>query len=203
MDKEARPCKSCGTMFYHKSFNTARPRTTCGLVCRYKLAAGKKAKNLATGKTITRTEKPIDWKVVDDLLLAGCNGMEISSHFDMHHDTLYKRVQEKYGLSFTSYASEKRQKGESLLRAQQFAKALGVTVKGDNTLLIWLGKQRLNQSENPAEAYSIEDKNKLQIALDIVDYLKNKSESHQKLEQNQSEVNSDLNSADSNINKDA
>lgn len=97
---------------------------------------------------MTRPEKEIDWKKVDDLMIAGCMGTEIAPYFDMHPKTFYGKVEDKYKMTFTEYSQEKKAKGESLLRAQQYAKALGLTDKGDNTLLIWLGKQRLNQRDN-------------------------------------------------------
>ncbi len=99
-----------------------------------------------------RPSKPIDWAKVDDLLMAGCTGSEVAAYFDMHRQTFYDRVVAKYNTSFTEYSSEKKQHGESILRAHQYAKALGLTKEGDNTLLIWLGKQRLNQTETPSQA---------------------------------------------------
>lgn len=92
---------------------------------------------------MSRPEKPIDWKRVDQLLMAGCNGTEIAANFDMHHDTFYRKVEEKHNVSFTAYSYEKRSEGDSLLRKAQFDKAL----KQDNTMMIWLGKQRLEQRE--------------------------------------------------------
>jgi hypothetical protein len=93
---------------------------------------------------MSRPEKPIDWKKVDDLLMAGCFGTEIASHFDMHPNTFYDRVNAQYNMSFTDYSCQKRQKGDSLIRTKQFEKAL----KGDNVMLVWLGKNRLNQRES-------------------------------------------------------
>lgn len=98
-----------------------------------------------------RPEKPIDWALVDAYLLSGCSGVEIAPHFNMHYTTFYDRVKEKYGKNFTEYAAEKHEKGNSLLRHQQYKKALGVTKEGDNTLLIWLGKNRLKQSDSPTD----------------------------------------------------
>lgn len=92
-----------------------------------------------------RPEKPIDWKRVDELLEAGCSGTEIAPHFDLGYDRFYDRVQQQYGMSFTQYSQKIRQKGDACLREKQYKKAL----KGDNTLLIWLGKNRLGQKENP------------------------------------------------------
>lgn len=92
---------------------------------------------------MARPEKQIDWQRVDQLLEAGCHGTEICSHFDLTADRFYDRVKEKYGMSFTEYSQEKRQKGDSLLREKQFIKA----VDGDNMMLIWLGKNRLRQRD--------------------------------------------------------
>lgn len=91
-----------------------------------------------------RPEKIIDWDLVDKLLIAGCLGTEIASHFDMHPKTFYDRVYDKYKVTFTEYSQERRSHGDSLLRKAQFDKAL----EKDNTMMIWLGKQRLNQKEN-------------------------------------------------------
>jgi hypothetical protein len=90
-----------------------------------------------------RPIKPIDWKLVDTLLMSGCTGTEIASHFDMAAKSFYIRVEQQYGMTFTDYSSEKRSRGESLLRHKQFE----VAMKGDKTMLVWLGKNRLGQKE--------------------------------------------------------
>lgn len=95
-----------------------------------------------------RPEKPIDWDLVDQLLMSGCKGTEIASHFGIHQETLYDRVVKEYGMTYTDYSYSLQQKGESLLRHEQFCKALGIKKDGDNTMLIWLGKNRLGQREH-------------------------------------------------------
>lgn len=90
-----------------------------------------------------RPEKLVDWDMVDDLLLAGCMGSEIAPYFDMHPDTLYKKVEEKFNVTFSVYSQQKKSKGDGCLRKAQFDKAIG----GDNTMLVWLGKNRLDQKE--------------------------------------------------------
>ena len=95
------------------------------------------------GRNLTK----IDWKKVDELMIAGCCGAEIAGYFGIHPDTLYKHVEREKKMCFTAYHQEKKAKGDSILRAHQYAKALGLTDKGDNTLLIWLGKTRLKQVE--------------------------------------------------------
>jgi hypothetical protein len=94
-----------------------------------------------------RPGKKIDWNLVDDLLLSGCQGTEIAPHFDIHPDTLYQRVAREKGMSFSDYSAQKKCQGESILRDVQFKKAIGAREKGDNSLLIWLGKNRLGQKE--------------------------------------------------------
>ncbi len=103
---------------------------------------------------MVRPESEINWKLVDDLLIAGCRGTEVAANIGIHEDTLYNRVVKEKGVSFTVYSAQKRAKGESLLRATQFAKAM----KQDNMMLIWLGKNRLDQSDGKQQDLSVNDK---------------------------------------------
>lgn len=96
-------------------------------------------------------EVQIDLKKVDDLLTAGCSGLQIAGTFGCHEDTLYRRISDAYGMSFSAYAAKKRSKGEALIKAQQFAKALGLSKAGDNMMLIWLGKNMLGQLDSPIQ----------------------------------------------------
>lgn len=104
-----------------------------------------------TENTFYRPEAVIDWERMDELLEAGCLGSEIAAFFAIHPNTLYLRTTSKYGMSFSEYSQLKKAKGELALREVQFQKATGKSKKGDNTMLIWLGKQRLNQRESIAE----------------------------------------------------
>ncbi len=96
-----------------------------------------------------RPQKAIDWDMVDDLLIAGCMGTEIAPHFDMHYQTFYDRVCLEKGMGFTEYSQQKKEQGNSILRKVQFKKAS----EGDNTLLIWLGKNRLKQKETESDQH--------------------------------------------------
>ena len=100
---------------------------------------------------MSRPPIPIDWKRVDELLEAGSLGNEIAGVFGMHQKTFYDRVVTDFGITFTEYSQPKRSKGDSIIRETQYLKAIGHSKKGDNTMLIWLGKQRLNQRESIAE----------------------------------------------------
>lgn len=83
--------------------------------------------------------------------MAGCPGTEIAGYFGMSADAFYRRTQEEHGIPFNQYSLEFYQKGDALLRAKQYAKALGVCTDGDNTMLVWLGKNRLKQKDKSDE----------------------------------------------------
>ena len=86
---------------------------------------------------------PIDWEHVDKLLEAGCDGTEIAGNLGCHEDTLYGRCVEEKKLAFSAYKASKRASGDSKLRTAQLDKALS----GDTTMQIWLGKNRLSQTD--------------------------------------------------------
>jgi hypothetical protein len=65
----------------------------------------------------------------------------------MHYQTFYDRVCLEKGMGFTEYSQQKKEQGNSILRKVQFKKAS----EGDNTLLIWLGKNRLKQERKEKE----------------------------------------------------
>lgn len=90
-----------------------------------------------------RPEIIIDWKKVDQLLEAGCHTTEIASYFGVSTDSFYNRCLKDKGINFSAYSQEKRRRGDSLLRAKQYE----VAMKGDKTMLVWLGKNRLDQKD--------------------------------------------------------
>jgi hypothetical protein len=145
-----------------------------------------------------RPYKPIDWKRVDELLEAGCTGGEIAPHFNMHHDTFYERVQTDHGVTFTEYADKKRQKGGSLIREKQYKKAL----KGDNSMLIWLGKNRLGQKDNPdVVQFKDEDVQKFNAIMQMMsDYQAQASQANAQANSQANDHSSALKIADNNIN---
>ena len=93
---------------------------------------------------------PIDWNRVEKLLMAGCRGVEIASCLGIHEDTLYRACEREKETSFAAFAATFRQKGDSLLREAQYNVALGDETRDiapDKSMLIWLGKNRLEQSD--------------------------------------------------------
>ena len=126
----------------------------------------------------------IDWKKTDQLLEAGCSGVQVAAYFGCHEDTIYHRCQEEHGISFSAYSAMKRARGDSLLLGTQFK----IAVEGDKTMLVWLGKQRLEQQENPTKETAFDgglakmldlfnDLAKSGITLEqVLDYTKRKKE---------------------------
>jgi hypothetical protein len=90
-----------------------------------------------------RPKAIIDWRKVDEYLNAQCDGSKIAGLLGIHPDTLYKAIENKYKMTFSAYSAIKKGEGKELLRAKQFS----VAMEGDKTMLVWLGKQYLNQSD--------------------------------------------------------
>lgn len=110
----------------------------------YKKDSHKMAKKKSTEKRkVGRQEIPIDWDFVDGYLEAKCSGREIAGLLGINQDTLYDRCLKDKGEIFTDYSAKLRAKGESCLRKVQYDCALA----GDKTMLVWLGKNRLEQTD--------------------------------------------------------
>jgi hypothetical protein len=85
----------------------------------------------------------IDWAKVDKYLKAQCNGVSIAGILGIHPETLYNACKREFKLDFSAYSEKKKGQGKELLRAKQYDLAM----KGEKTMLIWLGKQYLEQKE--------------------------------------------------------
>ena len=93
-------------------------------------------------QAMPRKKINIDWKKVDKMLQAGCTGTEVAASLGIHDHTLYKRCETDNKISFSDYSAAKRASGDRLLKMKQ----MDLAMQGDKTMLIWLGKQRLGQS---------------------------------------------------------
>jgi hypothetical protein len=102
-----------------------------------------------------RKYKFIDWDKVDRFLEAGCSGVEIAAYIGVFYSTLYDRCVIDKNMSWTEYSQNKKAKGESMLRAKQFE----IAMKGDKAMLVWLGKNRLNQSDRMNQQTEIKGSN--------------------------------------------
>lgn len=85
----------------------------------------------------------IDWKLVDKMLMASCEGTEVAAALGIHPDTLYLRCEKDKKMGFSEYLRQKKAKGDNYLKTKQYQ----VAMNGDKSMLIWLGKNRLGQSD--------------------------------------------------------
>ena len=86
----------------------------------------------------------IDWQLVDEMLEAECSSRSIADRIGCDVSTLYRRCEMDREILFTQLAQLKAQTGRDNLRLTQHRKAV---IDKDNTMLIWLGKNRLGQSD--------------------------------------------------------
>ena len=90
-----------------------------------------------------RPRIPIDWEQFDKLCQLQCTLNEIAGWFKCSIDTIENRVKEEFGRTFSDYHNEKRQAGIISLRRRQYE----IAMSGNVTMLIFLGKNLLNQSD--------------------------------------------------------
>ena len=91
-----------------------------------------------------RPLKEIDAKQFEKLCGLQCTKLEICGWFDITDKTLENWCKRTYGKGFSETFEEKRAAGKISLRRAQYELAL----KGNATMLIWLGRNYLGQSED-------------------------------------------------------
>lgn len=85
----------------------------------------------------------IDWAEFDRLCEVQCTLAELAAHFRVSEDTVERAVRRDHGTSFADYFAQKRKAGFVSLRRKQWELAMA----GNATMLIFLGKQLLGQSD--------------------------------------------------------
>lgn len=85
----------------------------------------------------------IDWKQFDTLCGIQCTKREIANVLDISEDTIERAVKREFNINYAEYYDQKASKGRMSLRRKQYEVAQG----GNVTMLIWLGKQYLGQSD--------------------------------------------------------
>lgn len=94
-------------------------------------------------KKTGRPKANIDWDQVGAMLEAGATSVGIAATIGCDEATMRKRCPGDNKCTFSQFAQQKRAKGDEILRVAQFETAKG----GNVTMQIWLGKQRLGQSD--------------------------------------------------------
>lgn len=118
-------------------------------------------------RKVGRPPKEFDQKNFESLCQIQCTEEEICQFFSCSEKTLNKWCREKYGANFSQVFREKRGVGKISLRRAQFQAA----INGNASLLIWLGKQYLGQSESAGteEKKEIEDLTPVSEMLNLDD----------------------------------
>ena len=89
-----------------------------------------------------RPRKKLDWKIIEGQATVGATQEEIAAYFECDPDTLCRHCKKEYDITFAEYLEQKRGVGNVALRRKQMQAALA----GSETMLIWLGKNKLGQS---------------------------------------------------------
>lgn len=90
-----------------------------------------------------RPLKVIDWTTVASMAAIHCTGPEIATVLNVDEDTLTAACKREHGMLFSEYIRQKRGTGKASLRRMQWKAAEA----GDRTMLVWLGKNWLKQSD--------------------------------------------------------
>jgi len=134
---------------------------------------------MAAAKGNKYAEKKINWEEFDKLCSFQCTLQEIAAWFNCSVDGIEKKCKKEKGMKFSDYYKEKRKIGLISLRRKQMQVALA----GNVTMLIFLGKQYLGQSDKvdhttkgdsikPIEVV-VSSKNEAKIFENTIKYVRN------------------------------
>lgn len=96
-----------------------------------------------SGKKTGRPRIKIDWDEFDKLCGLHCTLTEIASFFNCSEYTIERAVKREKKVTFAEHYKQKTALGRISLRRMQWKQA----ESGNTTMLIWLGKQELGQSD--------------------------------------------------------
>ena len=94
-----------------------------------------------------RPKFEIDYTKLDAMCAIHCTGEECAAILCVDYDTLNNALKRDGNGGFTDYFKLKGANGKMSLRRKQYDQAMS----GNSTMLIWLGKQWLNQSDKTEE----------------------------------------------------
>ena len=106
-------------------------------------------------KEMGRPRAKINKEEFEKLCAMQCTEVEIAEFFNCTDDTINGWCKREYGETFSETYKKKSAKGRVSLRRMQFQMA-----ETNPTLLIWLGKQWLNQRERQTVAVESDEESK-------------------------------------------
>jgi hypothetical protein len=105
----------------------------------------------------------IDWDQVDAMSAIMCTGEEQAAILGVDYDTLNGACKREKSKGISDYMKEKGAEGKMSLRRKQYTTA----IDGNPTMLIWLGKNWLGQTDQPD--------NQVQAAAPIINIINPKA----------------------------
>jgi AraC-like DNA-binding protein len=135
--------------------------------------------NLITGKEVT-AKIGMDWDYINELLQLQVPGTSIAKTLGISVDTLYRRVYEEFGKTFTEYAATFKEQGLNNIRKTMMDKAL---INKDTTMLIWLSKNWLGMSDKSEStvnvtSWSVSYDNDEEVDPETIDITESNSENN-------------------------
>lgn len=112
-----------------------------------------------------RPKVDVDWETLNELCNIQCTGVECASVLGIHYDTLNEKIKEKGYPGFPEYLKVHGGSGKASLRRAQWKSALG----GNAPMMIWLGKQYLDQTDKPIEEDQNEKADPVQVIINTYD----------------------------------
>jgi len=128
---------------------------------------------------MARPRKEVDWEKASKLAIIFCTAEEIANILGISFHTLDRRSLEEHGVRFAKWAKQFSDQGRASLRRTQYTKA----INGNVPLLIWLGKNELNQTDKT----EIEGNIRVESITDMLE----KSETRQLLDVTPKEIEGD------------
>ena len=95
-----------------------------------------------------RPRKEFNWEKLDAVLQYGAWQIDCADILDVSMDTIERRIREKFDMTFAEYRNKRMSRTRMRLAQKQIEAALG----GNITMMIWLGKQYLGQSDKHEQA---------------------------------------------------
>ena len=115
-------------------------------------------------KKITKPLHQLDYKKLDAMCAIHCTGEECAAILGISYDTLNRALKRDGNKGFADYFKQKGASGKMSLRRKQYDHAMG----GNSTMLIWLGKQWLGQSDKVDQS-DVEEAQPLTINFNVSD----------------------------------
>ena len=121
------------------------------------MPAKKKAKKgVARGERgVGRPKKLVDWEQFNELCQIQCTQEEIAAVLNLDQETINRRCKEEFGVNFSDLYKQKREGGKASVRRAQYLAAMDPSNRAHGTMLVWLGKNLLGQTDQVKHDHSI------------------------------------------------